>query len=118
MTELRERTDLNFLKAQISSDQKELNRIIRDINAKSPSDSSSTTLSSTEKGLPRSRVRKVKDSAPPYAQPQQLRLVEAPYEYESVSGFWNELGSAKYNKPWNIRTHVPAKSSLLNDGPR
>ncbi len=118
MAELRERTDLSFLKAQISSEPKELNRIIRDMNTNSSSDSSSTTLSSTEKGLPKSRVRKMKTSTPPYAQPQQPRLVEAPYEYEGVSRFWNELGSAKYNKPWNIRTHVPAKSSLLNDGPR
>ena len=113
MAELRERTDLNFLKAQISSEPKELNDIIKDINKKS----SSTSLSSTEKGLPKTKVRKMKTTPPSYPHPQEPRLMDAPYGYEEVNPFWNELGNTKYGKPW-IRTQLPARSSLLNDGPR
>ena len=119
MAELRERTDLYYLKAQISSELKELNGIIKEIDKK-PSfstSSSPTTLSSTGKGLAKPRVRRLRNVPPAYAQPQEPRLVEAPYEYEGVNRFWNDLGSAKYNKPW-IRTQVPARGSLLNDGPR
>ena len=113
MAELRERTDLNFLKAQISSEPKELNDIIQDINKKP----SSTSLSSTEKGLPKTKVRKMKTTPPSYPHPQEPKLMDAPYGYEEVNPFWNELGNTKYGKPW-IRTQLPARSSLLNDGPR
>lgn len=113
MAELRERTDLNFLKAQISSEPKELNDIIKDINKKS----SPTGLSSTEKGLPKTKVRKMKTTPPSYPHPQEPRLMDAPYGYEEVNPFWNELGNTNYGKPW-IRTQLPARGSLLNDGPR
>ncbi|KAK3167012.1 DNA-directed DNA polymerase gamma mip1 [Lepraria neglecta] len=113
MAELRERTDLNFLKAQISSEPKELNDIIQDISKKT----SSTSLSSTEKGLPKTKVWKMKTTPPSYPHPQEPRLMDAPYGYEEVNPFWNELGNTKYGKPW-IRTQLPARSSLLNDGPR
>ena len=113
MAELRERTDLNFLKAQISSEPKELNDIVKDINKKS----SPTGLSSTEKGLPKTKVRKMKTTPPSYPHPQEPRLMDAPYGYEEVNPFWNELGNTNYGKPW-IRTQLPARGSLLNDGPR
>jgi DNA polymerase gamma 1 len=114
MSELRERTDLNFLKAQISSEPKEMNNIIKDINKKS---SSSTVLSSTEKGLPKTKVRKMKTAPSSYAHPQEPRLMEAPYGYGSMNSSWNELGNTKYGKPW-IRTQIPPRGVVLTDGPR
>ena len=114
MAELRERTDLSFLKAQISTEPKELNDIIKDINKKT----STTRLGSTEKGVSKaSRIRKTKTSTPAYAQPQEPRLMDAPYNYQGVNHLWKELGNTKYIKPW-IRTRIPAKSSLLSHGPR
>ncbi|KAL2048134.1 hypothetical protein N7G274_000045 [Stereocaulon virgatum] len=114
MSELRERTDFNFLKAQITSDSKEMNNIIKDINKKP---SSSTALSSTEKGLPKTKVRKMKTALSSYAHPQEPRLMEAPYGYGNMSSSWNALGNTKHGKPW-IRTQIPPRGVVLTDGPR
>ena len=113
MAEMRERTDVGFLKAQISSSAKELSDIIKDTSKHSSTATSSADESTMKKSL------KSKTPATRYAQPQEPRLMDAPYNYEGVNRFWKELGSFKSNqhaKPL-IRT-LPSRTSVLNHSPR
>ncbi len=115
MAELRERSDVDYLKAQTSSSAKEINDLIKDISKRS---SKTTTASPyTGKPLVRSSSTKSKVSASFYAQPQEPRLIDAPYDYESVTRFWEPAGTkgGQYGKPW-IRTQ-PTGRTVLNDRP-
>ena len=96
MAELRERPDVDYLKAQISTGTKELNDLVKDVSKRAtpPVKKSSGTA-----------------SWPLFAQPQEPRLVDAPYGYEGVRIFW-EPGSEKggqYGRPW-IRTQLTGKT--------
>ena len=114
MAELRERTDLNLLKAQISSSAKELNDIIKDVNKKfSPINITSSGLDDRSKA----KSSRAKSVMPKYAPPQEPKLVDAPYEYEGP--IWKNYAAAKrgqYGKPW-IRGPAAGRN-VLHDGVR
>ena len=104
MAELRERTDVDFLKAQISTNAKELNDIIKDVTkraAEKQPASQKITVSKANVGTPR-----------PGTTPQEPRLMNMPLNYEQV---WTEKPKPK---PW-IR-HLPSRGagSGLSDHPR
>ena len=113
MTELREHTNLNLLKAQISSDTKELNDIIKDVNRKASAHIASAGLKDGSKAKsPRGKL-----VVPKYAPPQEPRLVDAPYEYDGpIWKRYNTTKGAHYSKPW-IRGPVAGRS-ILHDSPR
>ena len=113
MAELRERTDPDFLKAQISSDTKELNEIIKNVIKKSSDGISSAGL----KDGCRVRSSKAKSTIPKHALPQEPRLIEAPFEYEGP--IWKKYLNAReghHGKPW-IRSPGTGRS-VLHDSPR
>lgn len=112
MTELRERTDTDFLRAQISSDAKELNEIIRDVSKRSSS-------ATTTKSSPVKSSTKSKNILTSYALPQEPRLIDAPYNYAGGNRRWTEPASTKggqYGRPW-IRTQLTGRT-VLSDSPR
>lgn len=115
MAELRERTDVDYLKAQISTDAKELNELIKDISKRSSK--SMTASPYTGKPFAGSSSTKSKTPASIYAQPQEPRLVDAPYSYEGVTRFWEPASTkgGQHGKPW-IRTQLTGKP-ILNDRP-
>ena len=115
MAELRERPNVDFLKAQIANSTKELNDLIKDISKRSSK--SMTDSPNTEKPLVRKSLTSSKAPAPNYAQPQEPRLVDAPYGYEGVTRFWEpaSIKGGQYGKPW-IRTQLTGKT-VLNDRP-
>ena len=90
MSELRERTDLSFLKAQISSDAKELNDIIKDVNKKTSSDIAAAGLGD---GPHQTRKAKNKAVTPKFAPPQEPQLMDMPWDYERLR--WNKYGMRK-----------------------
>ena len=107
MSELRKSSDLNLLKAQVSSDTKELNEIIKEANKKSTMDIASAGL----KDEPKRRSTSKKTAMPFYARPQEPRLMDAPYEYEGP--LWKKYST---DKPW-MRS-PPNKGGILRDIPR
>ncbi len=113
MAEVRERTDLRYLEAQISSDVKELNSIIRDVNKASSTDTASAGL----KDGPEARSPKSKKLVPRYAaQAQEPRLMDAPYEIEGP--IWKKYHPGKegqYGKPW-IKNPAAGRT-VLHDSP-
>ncbi len=110
MTELKDRADVDFLKAQIATEPKEINKILKEINKRSASGSSSA------KDTSKPRATQTKTPVPRYAQPQEPILMDAPYEFKRVDNLWKQYKDGQYSKPW-IR-HVPMRSSVMNDGPR
>ncbi|KAL6721632.1 DNA-directed DNA polymerase gamma mip1 [Lecanora helva] len=113
MSELRAQTDINFLKAQISSDTKELNNIIKDANSKTSSRIAATGL----KDGVAPRNPRTKQYVPRYAIQQEPRLVDAPFGYEGP--LWKKYNNGKegqYGKPW-MRNPGAARTAL-RDGPR
>lgn len=107
MSELAERSDNNYLKAQISSDIKELNQIIKDATKLRLPDIGNHKKSPV-KGLTKSQDPKVQ-----HARPQEPRLLDAPYNYENL---WNNQDpKEQYGKPWYrpMPTRTP-----LQDSPR
>ena len=109
LAELRERTDVDFLKAQISTDAKELGEIIKDVTKRAAGEqsptSSKTPVSSKMKKAPMAMPR-------PGSAPQEPRLMDMPLNYEQV---WTENPKAK---SW-IR-HLPSRpvGRGLSDSPR
>lgn len=92
MIELRERPDLDYLTAQISTGTKELDDLVKDVSKRA-------TTPPVKKSSGGSA-----SSWPLFAQPQEPRLVDAPYRYEGVRLFWDPAGSEKgggeYGRPW------------------
>ena len=123
MAELLASPNIDYLKAQISSSTKELNDLIRDINKRSSSSSTKTKMTSSPSHSENLLVQNSRRSKPTastnYAQqPQEPRLIEAPYGYEGATRFW-EPTSAKggqFGKPW-IRTQVTGKTVLRDNRP-
>ncbi|KAI9879872.1 MAG: DNA-directed DNA polymerase gamma mip1 [Pleopsidium flavum] len=93
MADIQKSYDLNFLKAQITSDDKELRDIIKD--ATKPTTTSTST--STDKPTT-SRKSKVKVPIPPHAQEQSAILMEQPWwEQKPRQG-----GYVDRQKPWGV----------------
>lgn len=106
MAELSERVDVDFLRAQISTDAKELNEIIKHATKragqKEPPVSSRMPISKTNKAAtPR-----------PGGAPQEPRLIDMPLNYEQV---WTQTPRSK---SW-IK-HLPSRGvgPRLSDSPR
>lgn len=76
MSELRERTDLNFLKAQTANDDKELSDIVKEVTRKAGG-TTAGRLTTTRSGV------RSKNSTPNHAPPQSPRLMDMPQEYET-----------------------------------
>ena len=115
MAELRERPDVDYLKAQISTGTKELGDLIKDISKRSSG--STTAPPHTRKPSARDTSSRSKAPPPTYAHPQEPRLVDAPYGYEGATRFWEPASTkgGRYGKPW-IRTQLTGKA-VLNDRP-
>ena len=109
MSELRERTDLDFLKAQISTDTKELADIIKDVTKRT---AAKQPLVPIQKTTAASKTNAAGTPRRPGSAPQEPRLMDMPLNYEQV---WSEKPKAK---PW-IR-HLPSRGigSGLGDSPR
>lgn len=102
MAELGNKVDFHFLEAQISSDVKELNEIIR------------AATKSTDKPVSKKPAssKATASSTKPGGAPQEPRLMDMPLNYDQV---WSEKAKPK---PW-IR-HLPTRGAggLANDHPR
>lgn len=72
MTDLREQSNLDLLKAQIADNDKELSEIVKEVTKKAGGVRSIT-------GLPTPRSFRSKNLVPNYAQPQEPRLPDMPY---------------------------------------
>lgn len=114
MAELRERTDIDFLKAQIATEPEEITQILKEINKRSSGVSGVSSCS--DKSAPKPRVPKTKTTIPRHAQPQEPILMDAPYEFNRVDNLWKQYKDGQYSKPW-IR-NVPTRSPVMNDDPR
>lgn len=87
MTELRERTDLDFLKAQVATTDKELGDIVKDVTKKVGGTSGKATTAT--------KIRSGgKEQIPNYAQPQSPRLMDVPQEYHTQR-LWNDWKEPK-----------------------
>lgn len=122
MSEIRERTDVDYLKAQITNDTKELNDIIKEALKREAGEldggsggkktsARKTTISKTKEGA----------VSRPAGPPQQPRLMDMPANYAGIHKAWTHPIAAQdgqYRKSW-IRS-MPARSSatILNDRPR
>ncbi len=95
-------TDLRYLRAQITSDDKELKSIIKEVEKYDPS---SNTNSGS--GAPRGRRPKPKVPPPPYAQPQRAVLMEV----EDRWGMGYKKAFANSHKPWLLNAKAPSHSS-------
>ena len=93
MAELGERTDVEFLKAQISSDAKELNDIIKAVTKRADKPANKKPASTKTTAV----------APKPGSAPQEPRLMDMPLNYEQI---WNEKAKPK---PW-IR-HLPTRGT-------
>lgn len=103
MTTLRENKDLDFLKAQISNDDKELSTIMKEVARKaSTATSSGTNVSYRRNGVPAF-----------HAQPQSPHLMEAPYVHDP-NWSWKQspkLGREHEGRKWiKYQAQRPAPS--------
>ncbi len=86
MAELRERTDVDFLKAQIATTDKELGDIVKEVTRKAGGISRKVAGTKT--------ASRGKAQIPSYAQPQSPRLVDVPQEYHP-QWLWNDWKEPK-----------------------
>ena len=101
MSSLEENTNIDFLKAQIAGDVKELNQIIKEGNTK-------TFPSAKETKTPKKPTRK-KDIIPRHAQTQEPRLLDVPFEYQAKAPWhWIEPRDKHQN---SFRRFLPAKGT-------
>ena len=102
MSSLEENTNIDFLRAQIAGDVKELNQIIREGNTKT------TPPSAKETKTPRKPTRR-KDMIPRHAQPQEPRLLDVPFDYQAQAPWhWSQPRDKHQN---SFRRFLPAKGS-------
>jgi len=95
-------TDLRYLRAQITSDDKELRSIIKEAEK-----DESSSYPKSGSAPPRGRRLKPKVPPPPYAQPQRAVLLEV----EDRWGVGYKKAFANSHKPWLMNT----KSTSFND---
>ena len=108
MGELGQDTSVDFLKAQISSDTKELSDIIKGVQRRN------APPAGEKPAINRRATPKTKISTPSYAQqPQEPRLMDMPPNYAG----WKDLNRSKddLSKPWMQRVWNKAP---LHDTPR
>ena len=115
MSELKQRTDIEFLKAQIATEPEEIHKILKDINKRTSPPASSTAPTSAT-GISKPRSAKSKTLVPRCMQPQEPVLMDAPYEFQKVDALWKQYKDGQYSKPW-IR-HVPTRSAIIHEGSR
>ena len=130
MAGLQENQDLDFLKAQISSDSKELNEIIRDKTKQalpaSTAFSAPTSPSSVDKSLRTTSKSTAKTTRTPKTRPsnvpQEPQLMEVHPEYNGVHHVWNDMRNqsqaGNHRKPWLRDLPVRRSGAILNDNPR
>ena len=111
MAGLADNTNVDYIKAQISSETKELNDIIKILQKRNALPSSEKIP--TSKRYPSRR----KSAIPPYALPQEPRLMDMPMNYEGAHHMWKEFskGRERMTKPW-IK-HLPTRG-VLHDNAR
>ena len=102
MSTLNSSTDVRYLRAQITSDDKELKSIIKETeNDKSLSNSKSISTAPTR------RAPKAKVPPPPHAQPQRAVLLEVEDRWDM--GY--KKAFANSHKPWLMNTKGPSSTS-------
>ena len=102
MSTLNSSADVRYLRAQITSDDKELKSIIKETeNDKSLSNSKSFSTA------PTGRAPKAKVPPPPHAQPQRAVLLEV----EDRWGMGYKKAFANSHKPWLMNTKGPSSTS-------
>jgi len=112
-------SDVAYIKAQITSDDKELKAIVKEAENESSSTRENTKPSSTGSrgsgssgsGAPRGRRPKPKVPIPPHAQPQQAVLMEV--EDRWSMGYKKALGG---NKPWLTERKAQWTKKWADDG--
>ena len=110
MAEMADSSNIDLLKAQISSETKELNDIIKDVQKRNapPANGKLATARKTSK---------TSVTSPAYAHHQEPRLMDMPINYEGAHRVWKDFGKGKEHiaKPWikNLPTRIP-----LHDNPR
>lgn len=93
MSSLEENTSIDFLKAQIARDGKSLNQIMREASNKNET----PRMSSKDTNIPKKLSRK-NDMVPKHAQPQEPRLLDMPYEYQSRPSWrWDQPKDKHHN---------------------
>lgn len=92
MASLNSSTDLRYLRAQVTGDDKELRALVKEVECETPKSESG----SSGNGLPRGRRPKPKVPAPPHAPMQRPVLTEV--EDRWGQGYKNAFASA--HKPW------------------
>lgn len=86
MADLRKQANMDFLKAQIADNDQELHEVVKEVNRKA---GGTRTLT----GLGTSRIFKNKALIPKHTQPQEPRLIDAPYIHDP-SWTWKQLSNA------------------------
>jgi DNA polymerase gamma 1 len=101
MSTLNASTDLHYLRAQITNDDKELKAIVKEAETEasgSRNGGSSSGGTSQPPKAPRGRRPKPKVPPPPYAQPQQAVLMEVQDRWEM--GFKRAMAKNGETRPW------------------
>jgi DNA polymerase gamma 1 len=102
MSTLNSSTDVRYLRAQITSDDKELRSIIKEAEK-----DESSSGSHSGSAMPRGRRPKPKVPPPPYAQPQRAVLLEV----EDRWGIGYKKAFANSHKPWLMNAKGQSLSS-------
>jgi DNA polymerase gamma 1 len=102
MSTLNSSTDVRYLRAQITSDGKELRSIIKEVEK-----DESSSGSNSGRTMPRGRMSTPKVPPPPYAQPQRAVLLEV----EDRWGMGYKKAFANSHKPWLMNAKGPSLSS-------
>lgn len=102
MSTLNSSTDIRYLRAQITSNDKELKNIIKEVEKDNPSSSTNNGNSA-----PRGRITRPQVPLPPYAQPQRAVLMEV----EDRWGMGYKDAFAASHKPWLLNAKSSSTSS-------
>ncbi|KAL8965778.1 MAG: hypothetical protein Q9183_003691, partial [Haloplaca sp. 2 TL-2023] len=107
MSQLQAGTDLDYLKAQIAGDDKELREIIKDVTRKPEIGTGVKKMSTRSR-----KSNKGEDAAPSFAPAQSPRLMDMPYDYpirwyepqafhrqHKSNGEWMNFTSARRQRP-------------------
>lgn len=99
MNEIGERQDFNLLRAQVTSSDKELNDLIKEVTKKAG-------ITKPEAGSKTVGKLRSKILIPAHAQPQSPRLMEAPYVHEP-NWLWKQSPGSKRSPPVREWTKIP-----------
>ena len=104
MSTLNSSNDPRYLRAQITSDDKELKAIVKEIEKETSDKSTSGSGQKSGNGLPRGRRPKPKVPIPPHAQPQRAVLMEVEDRWDM--GYNKALAGS--HRPLLVNTHKPS----------